>query len=389
MTIDYQQVIQKIRTIAVEASHNAEKLFASREHASSLLETHANRLDDLIRKVEQAVGYDPTLRCALPVSESLNISVGLPDFTSRVTLLAADGSQINPDRHAAVFYSLINVGVIAMEPGSGKTPDVYTFSDLKYGEELYTETGVLGEDLIALGRDLAERQKLLDVVEIFRAPVVALTDGPVEIWGPKDGSTEAYRRTLETHLQVMSRLQDKDVTLAGLVDKPGANLVIRLLEIAEMPIEDLKDIRKRFSLRGVSDRWLFKYLPPGARSAVFGLQSSSKVHYKGNLALHFFYLNTSNDAHPNVVRVEIPAWVAKDESKMNMLHATLISQCRLLGARPYPYILHRAHEIAVVTFQDKQQVEQMLMLELRNAGVEVEEVSNKQATKNLPGKGSK
>ena len=68
-----------------------------------------------------------------------------------------------------------------------------------------------------------------------------------------------------------------------------------------------------------------------------------------------------------------------------MLHAALISQCRILGARAYPYILHRAHEIAVVKYQEKQQVEQMLMQELLRAGVEVGEPSSKQIEKGLPG----
>jgi hypothetical protein len=87
--------------------------------------------------------------------------------------------------------------------------------------------------------------------------------------------------------------------------------------------------------------------------------------------------------------VEIPAWVAQDENKLNMMHAALISQSRILGARAYPYILHRAHEIAVVKFEDKQQVEQMLMLELRRNGVPVGDPSSKQATKDLPVRGSK
>jgi len=390
MTIDYQQVIEKIKKIVIVAKQSDDQIKNRCERAIKLLEANANQFEALKRKVEQAYEYDPNLRCALPVSETLDDSFNLPDLPSQVTLIAADGSQINPDRHAALFFSLINVGAIVIEPGSGKAPDIFTFSDLKYGEELYSDTGLIGEDLIALGRDLAERQKLLDLAEQYPAPVVALTDGPVEVWGPKGGSSEAYRRTLETHLVILSRLQDRDVTLGGVVDKPGANLVVRLLEITEMHVEELKDIRKKSSLRGVTDLWLFQQLlKPGERSAVFGLQSSSRVHYKGGLALHFFYLNTSRDEHPNLVRVEMPGWVAQDEIKLNMLHAALISQCRIMGARAYPYILHRAHEIAVVKFEDKQQVEQMLMLELRRNGVEVGDPSSKQATKDLPGRGSK
>ncbi len=390
MTIDYQQVIQKIREITVLAKQNGELINTRRSHALKLLNLYSNKVDELQRKVEQAHEHDPNLRCAFPVNEALDASYQLPDLPQQVTVIAADGSQINPDRHAALLFSLINVGVIAIEAGSGKTPDTFTFSDLKYGEELYSDTGIIGEDLIALGRDLAERQKLLDLAEHYPAPVVALTDGPVEVWGPKGGNSEAYRQTLETHLVILSRLQDRDVTLAGVVDKPGANLLVRLLEIADMHVEDLKDITKKSSLRGVSDLWMFaQLLPPGQRSAVFGLQSSSRAHYKGGLALHFFYLNTSRDEHPNLVRVEIPGWVAQNEERLNMLHATLISQCRIMGARAYPYILHRAHEIAVVKFQDKQQVEQMLMQELRRAGVEVGEPSSKQIEKDLPGRGSK
>ena len=390
MTIDYQQVIEKIREIAVVAKQNDEQTITRCKRAVKLLEANANQFEALQRKVEQAYEYDPNLRCALPVSETLDESFILPDLPPQLTLIAADGSQINPDRHAALFFSLINVGAIVIEPGSGKAPDVFTFSDLNYGEELYGETGLIGEDLIALGRDLAERQKLLDLAEQYPAPVVALTDGPVEVWGPKDGDSGAYRRTLETQLVILSRLQDKGVILGGVVDKPGANLVVRLLEIAELHVEELKDIRKKSSLRGVTDLWLFQQLlKPGERSAVFGLQSSSRAHYKGELALHFFYLNTSRDEHPNLVRVEIPAWVAQDEIKLKMLHAALISQCRIMGARAYPYILHRAHEIAVVKFEDKKQVEQMLMLALRRAGVEVGNPSSKQATKDLPVRGSK
>jgi hypothetical protein len=343
----------------------------------------------LTHKLEQALEHDPGLRCARPAREPLNESFASPEMPAQITLVAADGSQINPDRHSAVFFSLINVGAIIMIPGSGKAPDTYTFSDLKFGEELYTETGIISEDLVAMGRDLAERRKLLDLAADHPGPLVALTDGPVEIWGPKEAGSEAYRRTLETHLQILRGLQEKDVTLAGVVDKPGANLVVRLLEISGMHVKEMKDIRKQFSLRGVTDRWLFKWLPPESRSAVFELQSSSRAHYKGGLEIHFFYLNTSHDAHPNLVRVEIPAWVAEDETKLNMLHAALIQQCRVLGARPYPYILHRAHEIAVVKNEDKQQVEQMLIMGLRQAGVEVDDGSNKQSLKDLPRKGSK
>lgn len=386
MALDFQQVYDKIKQIGVGARERQESLNKQRCRAYELLSFYANRIDELQAKVERARQHDPNLRCALPLIGRLDASYPAPVSPSQVTLIAADGSQINPDRHAAVLYSLINVGAIVMELGSGKPPETFSFSDLKHGDELYTETGILNEDMIALGRDLAERKKLLDLSANYPSPVIALTDGPVELWGAKNGSEDAYRASLEKHLSILSQLQAKDVTVAGYVDKPGADLVVRLLEIATLPDDQLKDVRQKHSLRGVTDRWLYGFLPGGHRSAVFGLQSSSRTHYTGDLALHFFYLNVGDEKHPSLVRVELPKWVADDAEKLDLLHASLLEQCRIMGARPYPYILHRAHEVAVVTFDEKRQVEQMLQIELRRAGGEVEEESNKQSAKSLPGR---
>jgi len=386
MALDFQQVYDKIKQIGAGAGKRQESLIKQRGRALESLNFYANRIDELQAKVERARQYDPNLRCALPLTGRLEAYYPLPDSPSQAILIAADGSQINPDRHAAVLYSLINVGAIVMEFGSGKPPGIFSFSDLKYGDELYTETGILNEDMIALGRDLAERKKLLDLAVKYPAPVLALTDGPVELWGAKNGSEDAYRASLEKHLSILSQLQAKDVTVAGYVDKPGADLVVRLLEIAALPDDQLKDVRQKHSLRGVTDRWLYGFLPGGHRSAVFGLQSSSRAHYTGDLALHFFYLNVGSGKHTSLVRVELPKWVADDAEKLDLLHAALLEQCRIMGARPYPYILHRAHEIAVVRFEEKKQVEAMLEMELRCTGGEVEEKSAKQSAKDLPGR---
>jgi hypothetical protein len=237
-------------------------------------------------------------------------------------------------------------------------------------------------------RDIAERRKLLELAKQAPGQVLALTDGPLELWGAKGGGEEEYRKNLEIHKSVLSQLQELGATAAGYVDKPGADLVVRLLEIARLSTEDqFRDIRRQHSLRGVTDRWLYgRLLKGGQRSAVFGLQSGSRAHYTGDLALHFFYLNVGDGKHPSLVRVEIPRWVADDGEKLDLLHAVLLDQCRMLGARPYPYILHRAHEVAVVKFDEKRQVEGMLELELRQAGGEVDGVSAKQSAKELPGR---
>jgi hypothetical protein len=387
MALNFQQVFDKIKQIGKGARAHQESLDALREHARTLLDFWADKTAELRDKVERARQADSNIRCARPLDERLDASNPEPALQNPVTLLAADGSQILPDRHAPLQYSLVNVGAIAMQLGSGQSPEVFTDSSLLFADELYTETGMVTEEAIEQRRDIAERRKLLELAPDYPAPLVALTDGPVELWGAKNGGEDDYRKNLEIHKSVLSQLQAKNVTIAGYVDKPGADLVIRTLEIAQFSSDDeYKNIRKLHTLRGVTDRWLYGFLPGGHRSAVFGLQSSSRVHYTGDLALHFFYLNVGEAKHPSLVRVEFPKWVADDPGKLNLLHAALLQQCRVMGARPYPYILHRAHEIAVVKFEEKKQIEQMLELELRRAGGEVEDESNKSVTHNLPGR---
>jgi hypothetical protein len=392
MALNFLQVFDKIKQIGMGARARQESLDVTREKARRLLEAWAGKGAELRDKVERARQADSNIRCARPLDERLDASTAEPlpvadKGQNPITLLAADGSQILPDRHAALQYSLVNVGAIAMLPGSGKSPEVFTDSSLLFADELYTETGMLSEEAIEQRRDIAERRKLLEMVPDYPAPVLTLTDGPVELWGAKNGGEGDYLKNLEIHKSVLSQLQAKNVTVAGYVDKPGADLVVRTLEIAQLSTDDeFKNIRKQHTLRGVTDRWLFSFLPASSRSAVFGLQSSSRVHYTGDLALHFFYMNVGYTKFAWLVRVEIPKWVAEDATKLNLLHAALLQQCRVMGARPYPYILHRAHEIAVVKFEEKKQVEQMLELELRRAGGEVEESSNKKSAKDLPGR---
>jgi hypothetical protein len=382
MAINFQQVFERIREIGLGAKQRRETLEGLRAHALNLFQHWAEKTDELNAKLERARQADPSLRCAIPLPGSLASARDPRPAPAKLTLLAADGSQIAPDRHAAVLYSLVNVGAIVMEIGSGRAPDVFTDSHLLFDDELFTETGSLTAEALELQRDIAERRKLLDLARQVTGPCVALTDGPVELWGAKDGNEEDYRRNLDLHKSILSQMQARGVIVAGYVDKPGADLVIRLLEIATLSDDQMKDVRRQHPLRGVTDRWLFgRLLKAGQRSAVFGLQSSSRAHYTGDLALHFFYLNAGSERHPALARVEFPRWVAEDEEALDALHAALLDQCRMMGARPYPYILHRAHEIAVVRFEEKRQVEQMLEIELRKAGGEVDEKSNKQSAK--------
>lgn len=392
MALDFQQVRQQVYELGENALARQEQMIKLRATAAALLESYADDLDRLRQKVDTVVhSYEPSLRCALPLAEPLNGHYPTPALPSQVTLLAADGSQINPDRHSPVDYCLINLGAIQMCFNSSEPPTVSSQCKLFYDNELYTPTGTLTEDLLALRRDLTERNLLATLVAQAPPPVITLTDGPIELWGAKDSTGEGseFQKSLEAYLEALKQLCKSGAATAGYVDKPGANLVVRLLEVALTPDDELPHIRKAHPLRGVIELDLYRdLLAPGERSAVFAMQSQSAKLYEGQLGLHFFYLNVGRPGHPWLSRVEIPAWVAQDSELLDRLHASLVHQCRILGSRPYPYLLQRAHEAAVVSLEEKEQVTQMIMLELRRRGVLVGEESYKQANKTLGGRKS-
>jgi hypothetical protein len=332
---------------------------------------------------------DPFLRCAKPAREPLNACFPRPSLPGKATILAADGSQINPDRHAPVDFYLINVAAIEMRLHFADAPKTTTRTSLYYGTDLYTGGGIIGEDMVALKRDQSEREELARLAEGVPAPVITLTDGPIELWGGKTQSAEenaTFTDSLKSYQKALTELYEIGVATGGYVDKPRADLVVQLLEVACTPMDQLRALRENRPLRGVTDTDLFReILGPGERSAVFAMQSKSAGNYKGKLALHFFYLNVGRAKKPWLARVEVPAWVVEENAMLDNLHAVLVHQTGILGMRAYPYILHRAHELALVSHEEKEQITAMLVQELTRQGIFVDDESQKQAAKELSG----
>jgi hypothetical protein len=394
MPINYQEVYTQIQTIGAGAKERKKRKEEAQARAREWLAAFDSQLDLLRSKVDSARAIDPNLRCAYPLDEPLASSFDVQPASVSPTLIAADGSQINPDRHAAVQFGLVNVGAIIMKMNSAEPPQIVTDSELLFGDDLLPNGIPMSDGMVALKRDLAERKKLDDLSKEIHGPVVTFTDGPIELWGMKGDDPNSYEDFIEKYKGVLSRLQSRGVITAGYVDKPSADLVVRLLEIAMADNEQIQKLREFHPLRGVSDRWLYgeretPLLPPGHRSAVFKIQSSSEKRYTGVLSLHFFYLNVGTEGHPWPVRVEIPKWVADDREKLNLLQAVLVEQCRMMGSKPYPYLLNRAHEIAVVKNEEKQQIEQLLAMELNKQGEETDSASPKQTGKDSLASGRK
>lgn len=387
MPVNLLDIQKKLHDFSVQAQAHKETIAIRQREVSDLIASYAGRLEALIARFDRAAEVIPHLRCAVPIAEPLDTVVPMPDIPEKFTVLAADGSQINPNRHARVAFCVINVGVVKLMRGSGLAPSVYTHSQLlDYDAIFLPGGGMLSEGMVALKRDLREREALLEVEGDLKAPVISMTDGPLELYRDVQESPE-FMQTLERYLDVLGGLRAQQMLTLGYVDKPGSDLIGRLLELAAMEDGDLQDYqRQRRRFAGVSDLALVSGLlnNPGDRSAVFGIHSQTASHFRGDLALHFFYLNVGQPGKPHLARVEVPGWIALRQDLLGLLQAVLTEQAGILGTRPYPYILHRAHEEAIVTMPEHQHVEEMIVAEFARRGIPIEEKSFKQFHKDLP-----
>ena len=63
-----------------------------------------------------------------------------------------------------------------------------------------------------------------------------------------------------------------------------------------------------------------------------------------------------------IARIEIPQWVAQDETQLNLTHTLVLDQCQ--RGQGYPVVLGEAHEKAVITGADRENFWQMVDVSL-------------------------
>ncbi|MCD4753313.1 MAG: DNA double-strand break repair nuclease NurA [Anaerolineaceae bacterium] len=400
MPINYLNIREQVQQMGVQYSLIHQDDQSNLTEARELLFSQADQLEELKNLVEETAREHPYLRCAAPFEDPLTMVYDEPETDEDQTLvLASDGSQINPDRHDPVEFGLVNVGIFQLISNSKRIPEVWSQSKLFYDGMAGNELGNLNEASIALARDTKERAFLSEkAVEQQRKlalefngellPVIALTDGPLEIFGEPQ-SVRKYQKFLKEYLSSLIKIADIGAVIGGYVDKPRADLVVRMLELSLMSDSELSKQELPRKFERITDAALFStILAPGQRTGVFRLISRGAKPFAElpRLELHFFYLNVGmyqRDGTPlNLfARVEIPQWVAADHKKIDRLHSTLTQQCRMLGNQPYPYVLHRAHEIATVRFEEHDDLLRMITTELLNHGIQLSSGSQKSENK--------
>jgi hypothetical protein len=342
--------------------------------ARERLTTYAAALDELKAKVRLTRDKNLHWRGAYPAGdEPLDAHYPRPEMPPRVNIVANDGSQVPIDRHAAALYYALNVGYIIYEYGTDQPPTVHTEPSLHYREkEIFDGDRLISNAVVNARRTVRELETLANLATAyaqFEPPAVVLSDGPL-MWMQPGDTPKERRDNLAPYLASFDRLQTSGVAVGGYVDRPRSAGVLSLLHLASLN-EVTKERLAQNDLAGLTDARLFaKLLRPGERSAVFILNSPANRIYadKGHEICHFYVNVSDNPTRPLVAKVDLPIWINKDPIRRDLLHAAVWQQCQIVGG--YPYVLARAHELALISTDERRDLEEMVVGALRRRGLD-------------------
>ena len=333
-----------------------------------------------------------------------------PPSPSDFSVVAADGSHIDVNRHLPLRCALVNIGGCRLTYGGA--PDAELFSrprlrtadaDLYLGDPASPSSRQAVEGaLMGLVRTVEEAVALADAVDAGgELPTLALLDGTLVMWElggelPPRGRYPDYVRTRlldEGLLAALDRIRDASrslrVAVASYISLPNSAEVVNLLRLELCDWDPIGHCQRHCralvpgdrrcdAAHSLTDRVLFeRTLAPGQRSAVFASRSPVARDDYGVHRVHFFYVNVGEE----IGRVEVPAWVAVDGALLSLTHALVVDNARR-GAG-YPVALQEAHEQAVVTGADREAFRNMVERALEGRGLPVY-TSQKQRSKRRP-----
>ena len=314
--------------------------------------------------------------------EAINRQFPFCSEPNRYALIAADGSQITPDRHRPFIFGYVQAGCAGVVYGERPHPLTDELRRLRRSQliaenELFDErTGELKPPAeIANRRDLLEIELLAEACCMARdagLQPVLVADGslvPFALLASRVPPQE-FERLLRPIKAALDVMRDCDAWVCGYIDRPNSNALVRACALAGLSPEALTEraLREREALLiEIFDRHaLERTLEPAHRTALFDPNwEINAPHHLGEHAMRACYVNFGDAAHPIIARIEAPVWCA-DPPRVGALCAILHRHAQLGGG--YPLVLKAAHEEAVLSKDDQQEIEQAIEGALMSRG---------------------
>lgn len=368
--MDLTKVAAQVGSMVARLKAGGEKREKRLKYALNILHDQSIDLELLKRKIEDSKGKTTWLVAGLV--DGLDQCYKAPSLPTDFTVIATDGSHIDVDRHKSTRCYLINIGAVVLRYGAKAEALLDSFPALYFGDEdlVIAPDGAKGREqpiegvLLGIKRSVDECRQLAKLAaELPKDSFnLALLDGSLILWGlagqvyPEFVTEALLNKGFLRHLEEIRKLNaDRRLALASYISFPRSTDVVNALRVAICPHDPAdcdrycpNKARDCEAVAGVQDRELFaSLLAEGERSAMFISTSKIQKRY-GKHQVYFFYLRVDDE----IARVEIPQWVAEDESLLNLAHGLVLDQC--WRGQGYPVALSEAHEQAVVTAADKE-----------------------------------
>ncbi len=304
----------------------------------------------LIPKIAAASNSRSTV-AAIPTSEAVNLKVK-PNPSRALPAVGVDGSQIYPEDIEPIWaYALA---------GAFATHDLHSLQRGRYlsYSQLVNADGYLLKNATDSWRETIEMEALAAAVdEPGWQDHAFLLDGSLLPWAIGKHLEDAARDHKTNYLKTRGAL------VASVVAMPKSNYLINLIRIA---IDDWGNGVPDFVIAG-------NLLEEGERSALFVHGSPQNKDLPAYGEIYFFFLKVNGE----ILRVEVPAWVAKNPVAVEQIQASILADC-LDG---YPYSLKRAHnEIKIDNSVAEEQRERIELAYMAATG-EITPISTKERFK--------
>jgi hypothetical protein len=264
-------------------------------------------------------------------------------------VVGIDGSQVYPDWEQPVLWGYIQALAYRLQSPPSFVSDFVDIGSTKKSDGLgeYSIDRRAGADSVNFWRTLLE-MRLAAIVTRANADHVILMDYPLLPW--IDPDSRDPNRQIREYLDLVEKL--KGSLLAGIVSAPKSRLLISLIALS------VKIQGREAAPADVSDGALMAYgLPAGNRSAVFKYAGPrNEICKKQGVEIYFFFIRIKDR---DVVRVEIPDWLAMDPAAIDKLHASILTDSLALG---YPYALAAAHQSVVIPYDVGEALRQLALV---------------------------
>jgi len=369
MTLDITRVYGQIEAMSGEMRSQRAGYTQRLAKSVDVLKSAASAQDALKRKIESS----RTSWLLAGLKEDIGSHKPPAPLPADFCVVGSDGSHIDVDRHHSERLFLLNMGVIYLQYGSNPDAEFISSPTLYFGPEMQNIRSADGKQtpieglLLGIKREVEECRSLADMVcsTPSELPVLGLMDGSLIMWSLEGHNYDKYvieQLLDEGMLKQFDRFHElnntKQSALASYISFPRSADVSNVLRLHICPYDPVDcdrhchgklEGRPCDEIAGVIDRALFsEVLKHRERSAVFFSRSSINNRY-GIHCVCFFYIRLEDE----VVRVEVPQWVADNDALLDLTHAVILDQCdKGFG---YPVCLSEAHEQAVVTGADREQ----------------------------------